>query len=352
MAVFISVLVVLALGCIAYLGVEYGQQDILGNIIPYAAVVIFVLGFIYRILNWARSPVPFRITTTGGQQKSLDWIASSPLDNPPNNGWVVARMALEVLTFRSLFRNTTMKLHPGPRVSYSSEKWLWLFALLFHYCFLVIFIRHFRFFFEPVPWLVNAVEFLDGIMQIAAPRLFLSSVMILAALGYLLSRRFFNSKVRYISLLQDYFPLLLIIAVVATGIWMRYFGKTDITQVKALTMGLVTLSPVTDPVALKAVGSIFYIHLFLVCSLLIYFPFSKLMHMGGVFLSPTRNMPNDNRAKHHDNPWNPPKKFHTYQAYENDYRELMIEAGLPVEKGMDEAETPGQAPDETAEEKE
>lgn len=349
MAVFISVLVVLALGCIAYLGVVYDQQNILGNIIPYAAVVIFVLGFIYRILNWARSPVPFRIPTTGGQQKSLDWIKSSPLDNPPSAGWTVARMVLEVLTFRSLFRNTTMKLQQGPTVSYSSEKWLWLFGLLFHYSFLIIFIRHFRFFFEPVPWIINALEFVDGIMQIAAPRLFLSSILILVALTYLLGRRFFNSKVRYISLTQDYFPLLLIFAVVGTGIWMRYFGKTDIAQVKELTMGLVTLSPVSDPVALKAVGSIFYIHLFLVCSLIVYFPFSKLMHAGGVFLSPTRNMPNDNRFKHHDNPWNPAPAFHTYAAYEDDFREAMVEAGLPVEKGLDEA-PPAETTDETQEE--
>ncbi|THB68380.1 MAG: menaquinol oxidoreductase [Desulfovibrio sp.] len=352
MAVFISVLVVLALGCMGYLGTLFDQHNILGNIVPYAAVVIFVLGFAYRILNWARSPVPFRIPTTGGQQKSHDWIKSNPLDNPPNAGWTVVRMALEVLAFRSLFRNTSMKLHPGPRVSYASAKWLWLFAILFHYCFLVIFIRHFRFFLgtsDPVLWLIDKVEFLDGIMQIGVPRLFMSGVLILVAVGFLLGRRIFDDKVRYISQLADYFPLMLIIGVVGTGIWMRYFGKTDITAVKTLTMGLVTLSPVSDPVALKSVGSIFYIHLFLVCSLLIYFPFSKLMHMGGVFLSPTRNMPNDNRAKHHDNPWNPEPAFHTYAEYEDDFRENMIEVGLPLDNDAPVEATPD-APEETQEE--
>jgi nitrate reductase gamma subunit len=32
------------------------------------------------------------------------------------------------------------------------------------------------------------------------------------------------------------------------------------------------------------------------------------------------------------NPWNYPVKVHTYEEYEDDFREKMIEAGLPVEK--------------------
>jgi hypothetical protein len=63
-----------------------------------------------------------------------------------------------------------------------------------------------------------------------------------------------------------------------------------------------------------------------------YFPFSKLMHMGGVFLSPTRNMTTNTREKRHVNPWNYPVKVHTYAAYEDDFREKMVEAGLPVEQ--------------------
>jgi nitrate reductase gamma subunit len=51
-----------------------------------------------------------------------------------------------------------------------------------------------------------------------------------------------------------------------------------------------------------------------------------------VFLSPTRNLANNNRMKRHINPWNPKVKFHTYDEYEDDFREKMIEAGLPVEK--------------------
>jgi hypothetical protein len=56
------------------------------------------------------------------------------------------------------------------------------------------------------------------------------------------------------------------------------------------------------------------------------------MHMGGIFLSPTRNMANYTRAVRHVNPWNYPVNVHTYEEYEDDFREKMIEAGLPVDK--------------------
>ena len=49
-------------------------------------------------------------------------------------------------------------------------------------------------------------------------------------------------------------------------------------------------------------------------------------------MSPTRNMPNDNRARRHINPWNYPVKVHTYDEYEEEFREKMKEVGLPVEK--------------------
>jgi hypothetical protein len=56
------------------------------------------------------------------------------------------------------------------------------------------------------------------------------------------------------------------------------------------------------------------------------------MHLAGVFLSPTRNLRNDSRERRHINPWNYPVKVHTYEEYEEEFRDKMIEAGLPVEK--------------------
>jgi nitrate reductase gamma subunit len=128
------------------------------------------------------------------------------------------------------------------------------------------------------------------------------------------------------------FPCSLIMGIALSGIFMRYVAKVDITAIKELTMGLVTFRP-TIP---EGVGAVFFAHFFLVSVLLAYFPFSKLMHLGGIFLSPTRNMTGNTRQVRHVNPWNHPVKVHTYEEYEDDFREKMVEAGLPVVKMPEE----------------
>ena len=328
MGIWVSFFAVIALVVIPWVGAQGTGQYLFGIVIPYLAVLTFVIGFIYRVVQWAKAPVPFKIPTTGGQMKSFSWIKSNPIDNPSSTGGVIARMALEVFAFRSLFRNTRIELRDGPKVDYGSNKWLWVAALAFHYAFLVVFIRHFRLFMEPVPFFVGALESVDGFMEIGLPRLMISGVVLLLAAAYLFLRRVAVPQLRYISLAADYFPLFLIMGLALSGILMRYFIRVDITSVKELVTGLVSLHP-TIP---KGIGVIFYVHLFLLSVFIAYFPFSKLMHAGGVFFSPTRNLPNDNRARRHINPWNYPVKVHTYQEYEDDFREKMIDVGLPVEK--------------------
>ncbi len=328
MAAWYSLLLVLGMIVFVFLGTEVlGLQVVFGVIIPYAAILVFLVGFAMRVIGWAKSPVPFSIPTVAGQQKTLDWIKPSTVDSPYTSWGVVGRMALEILLFRSLFRNTKMELKDG-KLLYGSNKWLWLAGLAFHYCFLVIVLRHLRFFTEPVPFFVHALDKVDSILQIGSPLLYQSSALIVVALLFLLIRRLVNPQVRYISLPADYFPLFLILGIVLTGILMRYFIKVDIVGVKELAMGLATFKP-TVP---DGIGVMFYMHLFLFSVLLAYFPFSKLMHLGGVFLSPTRNMPNNSRMVRHVNPWNYPVKVHTYDHYEDDFREKMIEADIPVEK--------------------
>lgn len=329
MGIKLSLLAVLALVLVAFVGVKAaGMSYLFGVTVPYLAFVLFLGGFTYRILKWARSPVPFRIPTTSGQQKSLPWVKPNTLDNPTTKLATVGRMALEVLLFRSLFKNTKMEFLDGPKVTYQWEKWLWLAGLAFHYSFFVIVIRHLRFFTEPVPGFVHMTESLDGFLQIGLPGLYLTDLVFLAAVSYLFIRRVIIPQVRYISLPADYFPLFLLLGLGITGVAMRYFWKVDIIKVKELAMSLATLRPAVP----EGIGVLFFIHLFLVCTLIAYFPFSKLMHLGGIFLSPTRNLPNDSRIRRHVNPWNYPVKVHTYDEYEDHFREKMIEAGLPVEK--------------------
>lgn len=325
---YVSFFAVIALVLLAFIGVKVDLQVLFGVVIPYLAVITFFAGVIYRVVEWGRVPVPFRIPTTGGQQKSLPWIKWSYFDSPFTTAGVIGRMVLEVLLFRSLFRLTRTEIKEGPRVIYWSSKWLWLGALAFHYAFLTVLVRHLRFFTEPVPFFVSLLESIDGFLQITVPALQMSGIVLLAAAIYLLLRRVVIPQLRYISIPGDYFPLFLIIGIALTGILMRYFFKTDIVAVKELTVGLASLHP-TVP---EGIGAMFYIHVFLVSVLFAYFPFSKLMHMAGVFLSPTRNLANNSRAVRHINPWNPTVKVHTYEAYEDHFREQMKAAGIPVDK--------------------
>jgi nitrate reductase gamma subunit len=332
MAAFYSFMAVLALVFIAAIGAgSAGMYTLFGVAVPYIALLIFLAGFIYRIVYWAKSPVPFSIATTGGQQKSLPWIKNSPWDNPYTVTGTVIRMILEVATFRSLFRNTKVDLRvDNVKVAYGSAKFLWLFALIFHMAFFTILIRHMRLFLNPVPVCIQKIEFLDSILQVGIPTLYQTDLLILVGLAFLLLRRIVDAKVNYISLAQDYFPLFLLLGIAISGIYMRYFVKADVISIKELTMGLLAFKPKLPD---KPLETTFFVHLFLVSCLLAYFPFSKLMHLAGVFLSPTRNLPNNTRRQHYTNPWNDPAiKPHSYEAYENDFREKMIEAGLPVEK--------------------
>lgn len=324
---------VIALVLIAWIGSQIpGMQYFFGIAVPYLAMALFLGGFCYRVVHWARSPVPFKIPTTCGQGFSLPWIKYDRLEAPVKTSEVVARMFLEITIFRSLWRNTKAEVHSGPKLTYESSKWLWLFALMFHYSFLVIVLRHMRLFLDPVPGWVSFLGASDGFLQIGAPPMYITDATILLGLLLLFGRRLINRQVRYISLANDMFPLFLIFGIVITGILMRFFLRTDIdiVAIKRLAVGLVTFQPAIT----SDIGAIFYVHVFLVSALLAYFPFSKLMHMGGVFLSPTRNMANDTRMRRHINPWNPDIKPHSYDAYEDEFREDMISMGIPVEKEL------------------
>ena len=323
---FVAVAILLLIVSLGVGGADL--KFVFGVMVPYAALALFLLGFVYCILKWARSAVPFRITTTCGQQKTLGFIESDNLESPHNLMGVVGRMALEILCFRSLFRNTKAKLTEDGDLVYGRDKWLWAAALAFHWSFLIVLLRHYRFFAEPVPSFVWGLQAVDGFFHIGVPILYMTGVVLLVSVTYLFLRRIVIPQIKYISLTADYFPLFLIMAIAGSGILMRHFYKVDIVTVKELALGLVSFQP-TVP---EGIGFIFFVHLFFVCVLFAYFPFSKLMHLGGVFLSPTRNLANNNRARRHVNAWNYDVKTHSYEEYEDEFRDVMREAGLPLEK--------------------
>jgi nitrate reductase gamma subunit len=330
MGALISLIAVAALVFFALLAVGVGDLlFFVGVVAPGLAFLVFLVGILWRVVKWARAPVPFRIPTTCGQEKSLPWVKNQELDNPSGTLGVLGRMFLEVFFFRSLFRNHRVELLPDKeKVNYVGTKYLWAAAMAFHWAMLVIVLRHFRFFVEPVPRWVEAIQWADGFFQVGVPVVYATSVLFVVALGYLLLRRFADAKVRYISLPSDYFALYLLLGIGLSGILMRHFEKVDIVQVKAAIAGWTSFQ-FTSP---EGVGVWYFVHVFLVSVLLAYFPFSKLLHAPGVFLSPTRNLANTNRTKRHVNPWNPPIVGHTYAEWEEEFHDKLVAAGYPLDK--------------------
>jgi len=305
-----------------------GWHTLFAVIIPYAAVAIFVIGIIYRIVKWARAPVPFHIPTTSGQQKSLPWIKSDRIESPHSTAGVIGRMAMEVLFFRSLFRNEKVQVENKQRLIFRGNRLLWLGGLVFHWSLLIIVLRHARLFTDPIPGFVMFFRNVDSITQGLIPALYITDITIVVALTYLFIRRVVYPQIRYISLPSDYFALFLLLGVIIFGVLVRLVYQVDIEGVKQLAMGALTFNPVVP----EGVTVPFYIHLFLVSVLIAYFPFSKMMHAAGIFLSPARNLKNNSRQQRHVNPWDYPVKVHTYEEWEDEFREAMRKVGLPLEK--------------------
>jgi len=106
MNIFYALIAVILLMSVPVIGVSgLRWNSLFGVVVPYLALGTFVAGIIYRVLKWGSAPVPFHIPTVCGQQKSLPWIKPSRIDSPFTTRGVIARLALEVLCFRSLFWN-------------------------------------------------------------------------------------------------------------------------------------------------------------------------------------------------------------------------------------------------------
>lgn len=249
-------------------GIQFIVNMALGSLI-YLGLLIFVVGFVHKLYNvYYKTPQPLKIPQT---------------PQPTTLGGVILRMAGDVLFFRSLSKGTTLLFFSG-----------WIF----HITFFLILQRHLRYFLSPVP---ACVTFLN---QAA---LFIGFVLLLALI-VLLVRRLIDERTKYVTNFSDVFVLLLIIGIVTTGIMMRYEPfRPDVVDVKgfisellepATAAGYMTLHPAHAPASLM-----FIFHLGMVSILLMYFPFSKLMHSGGYFFSPTRNMINNPRDVRYINPW-------------------------------------------------
>ena len=220
----------------------------------YAASLLLAVALFRRIWLYAATPAPLKIPTTPA---------------PLTRGGVAMRMAREVALFESLFR---------------ANKWIWLFGWVFHVALAVVLARHLRYFVQPVPAPIVLIQ----------PLGVLAGFGMVAGLLALWSRRFLVERIRYISGLSDHLMLALLVAIGASGLVMKFLGRTDIVAVKTFFLGLMRfdLHPLpADPALI--------VHLTLVLTLMVIFPFSKLLHAPGLFFSPSRNQADDSRERRH-----------------------------------------------------
>ncbi len=232
--------------------------SIIFTLLLYTATIILVAGLCYRVWSYLKTPTPFKVPIT-----------PAPLTQTGVN----IRIAKEVLLFASLFK---------------SNKWIWLFGWLFHVAMVFVLIRHLRYVTEPVWWWVSLTQ----------PLGIYAGFAMAFGLFALWFRRISVERIRYISSPSDHLILFLLLAITTSGLLMKFVAHTDIIAIKAFMLGLVFFDWQTLPF-----DPLIIIHLGLVIILMVVFPFSKLLHVPGVFFSPGRNQTDDAREKRHLASW-------------------------------------------------
>jgi nitrate reductase gamma subunit len=224
----------------------------------YLATAVLVGGLAFRIWEYAITPAPLKIPTTPA---------------PRTRGGVVLRLSREVVLFESLFK---------------ANKWIWLFGWLFHVALAVVLLRHLRYFTLPVwEWVVLIQPF--GV--------YAGFAMIAGLLG-LWARRLLVPRIRYISAPSDHLMLALLVGIATSGLLMKFVAHTDIVDLKSFFLGLIYFDWQPIPAS-----PVLLVHLGLVATLMIVFPYSKLLHGPGLFFSPTRNQVDNPRERRHLANW-------------------------------------------------
>ena len=220
-----------------------------GGVLPYIAIVVFVVGMIYRFRVWIKTPQPGKMTLFPAQDSTFRGVLA------------------ESLLFPSLFRG---------------DKVLWVFSWLFHATLALVFLGHVRVFTGLLDRLLMAFGMsaaaINTMSSVAGGA---AGVLLLATGLLLLIRRLTIPRVREISGVPDFLAPLLLIAIIFTGDLMRFGAHFDLEQTRLWTWSLITFTPIVPTNAL------FLSHAFLAMVLIMYMPFSKILHFGGIFFTQT-----------------------------------------------------------------
>ncbi len=200
-----------------------GQLLILAAYGVYAA---FWIRFLMHALVWWRTAR--RLVSPG-------------LPSPSMTKKACALTVLDIFFFGRLFKGNAA---------------LWLGEWVFHASFLLVLLRHLRFFLNPVP---------DLIWSLQTPGL-VAGYILPIALIYILVIRLLTKHERYAAP-TNMFLLVLVLMIGVLGLLMSLWFKPNLVDVKLFALGLVCFKPVAAPESL-----LFALHFGLVLVLIAFLP--------------------------------------------------------------------------------
>ncbi len=220
---------------------------IVGAMLPYVVVPAFVAGMSYRFWTWIKSPQPAKMTLF------------------PSGGSTFREVLAEALLFPSLFR--------GDRV-------LWFFAWFFHATLALVLFGHIRVFTGAIDRMLEAVGMTPKGLDLMSGLVGGAAGILLLVIGLLLLlRRMTVPRVREITGIPDVLATLLVVVIIITGDLLRFSAPFDLEQTRVWAASLLAFSPVIPK------NEMFLFHLALSQVLIMFIPFSKILHFGGIFFT-------------------------------------------------------------------
>lgn len=222
----------------------------LSIILAYLGIIVLIGGLIYQILKWWMADMPFHL---------------SKFPAPASNAKALGHVLLDSFFFRSMWKR-------------SME--VWASGWTFHVFLALLIIGHIVGIstagLQFVPYGVSPEES----MRLSGQFGLVIGIILMLILLYLLGRRIVSSRIRFISSAEDFLILVLLLAIVISGNAMRLYAGIETAAVRDFIHSIFILKPILPPL-----DPWFISHFSLVMLLLIYFPFSKLAHSCGIFMS-------------------------------------------------------------------
>jgi nitrate reductase gamma subunit len=192
--------------------------------ITYIVCIIFLGRFILHAISWIQG---------------VRHHPSIPVFTKKISPVTIAETVLDIFLFGRIFK---------------TNKLLWVASWAFHVSFLLVVLRHMRYFIYPVPGFIISLQDAGIYAGYILP---LSLLLILFI-------RITGGKER----LYNFFLLVLLLLTSLTGVLLKTFYRANLVDIKAFVLGITTFSPTPLPDSM-----LFIIHFILVLILVPFLPF-------------------------------------------------------------------------------